>query len=70
MQLLDKVTVVALQDGLEQSIVSGYTDSIEGNHWATLAKDIPFVPTMQVMVWPSASIYYSEILELGNASLC
>ena len=36
------------QDGLEQSIVAGYTDSIEGNHWATLAKDIPFIPTMQV----------------------
>ena len=33
---------------MEQSIVSGYTDSTEGNYWATLAKDVPFVPTMQV----------------------
>ena len=35
------------QDGLEQSIV-GYTDSKEGSHWASLAREIPFVPNVQL----------------------
>eukprot|EP00116_Pleurobrachia_bachei_P005338 sb/3465600/ len=35
------------QDGLEQSIV-GYTDSKDGTHWASMAREIPFVPNVQL----------------------